>query len=417
MSKSAAHLEKEIFFMQEESISLLYSAKSLKVREQSEQVGYGVRVYAGSGLGFSFTNEEKNLKKAIETAVRTSKYSKRENFYFPQKSNFKKIELSDKKIKEIDAIELKDILQQIKEGAEKYGGNAQIFLDKTISFERLENDNGFFGEYESTALSVNIEVMDEDGYGFFSNSFGKLNDVRDFFELGGEAAEMARKMKHPKKPESGLHLVVFEPEAVASLIDILLPSFNGDLKRRKISFLHDKEKKKIFSEKLSLYNDPLIPYSPLSSPFDGEGVISQKSALIKEGVVENFAYNIETASLEGINKCGFAVRSSYSAPPNIGFSNLVIEKGDLEEYIHPSISVFSFHGTHTANTTTGDFGLEVNVAFENINGEQQPLRGFMITGNIFNLFRDIYGIGTIVKNIGGVFTPRIAFADVQIVSS
>lgn len=417
MSDASKKLQSEVFFQRIKSLSLSYSAKSLKVREESEEQGYGVRVYSDGGLGFSFTSDEKKIDDAMKTAAGLAKYCKRKNFSFPEKANARALELADEKIKSLSAAEVKAILEQIRDGAEKYGGNSQISIEKSVSFEQLQNTNGFFGEYETTELAISVEVMDGDGYGFFSNSFGRLSDVKDFYDLGIEAAEMARAMRNPKKPEPGRYIVVFEPDAVASLFDILLPSFNGDLKRRKISFLHDKEGEECFWKNFSLYDDPLLPYSPSSFPFDGDGIIAQRKALVENGVVKNFAYNLETASLEGVKKSGFAVRSSYFFPPAIGFSNLVVEKGDMEDYVHPAISVLAFHGTHTANTTTGDFGVEVSVAFNNAEGDKEPLRGFMISGNIFNLFRNIYGIGKTAKNVGGVITPKIAFSDVSVIPS
>jgi PmbA protein len=411
---SGDDFEKEIFFIKERTMMLSYSAKSLKARADEETKGYGIRVFHNGGLGFSFASSEKAMKQAENDAMKVAKYSPRPNFSFPEKSRIPKVRTFDESVAEMSVGELKEIFEQVRDGAEKYGGNAQIDIAALSSEERIENTIGFSGSYESSAISFTVQVMDGDGYGFYSNSFCRLKDAGDFRALGESAAEMARQMRNPKKPDPGICTVVFEPESLAELLGMLLSSFDGDSKRRKISAIHDKLGKKVFSEKLSIYDDPLVPYSVSSSPFDDEGVASERRAIVENGTIKNFAYNLETASLEGIKAGGFARRASYTSPPFIDFSNIVVGKGDLaDSEAEDFIRVLSFHGSHTANITTGDFGVEVSIAFR----RNEALRGFMITGNIFNLFSDIYAIGKKQKNINGFIVPSVAFANVRIVPS
>ena len=256
--------------------------------------------------------------------------------------------------------------------------------------------------------------MDENGFGFFSNAFSSIPDIDEFYKIGELAAERAKETKNPRKIDSGTYVVAFEPEALDDLMDVLLPSFSGDWKKRKISYLHDKIGQDIFSEKLSIHDNPLMEEGVNSQPFDDEGVPSEKITIIDKGIAKNFIYNVEVASLEGVSEKGRCSRPSYDSMPGIGFSNIVVDPGDLSED-EGDISVVSFHGAHTSNTTTGDFGIEVNSAFLTKNGKREPIRDFMITGNIFKLFKNIYGIGKRQRKLGTFFAPRIAFSDVQVV--
>ena len=405
---------KELFFISDRSISLSYSAKYLKVRSQSEAAGYGIRVLKAGGLGFSYAEDEKDIAKAEVRAAEAVKYSPRPSFAFPPAAKFRKMQLADKKIQQLEIGELKEMFEQVRDGAEKYGGNAQLMMETSAAKTKLENSAGFAGEYDSTSVQFFVEVMDGDGFGFFANAFQQLPTAKQFYAAGEEAAEMACSMKSPKKIESGKYLVAFEPEAFESLFDILAPSFSGEWKKRKISLLHDKVGKQVFSSKLSILDDPLVAKAVNSRPFDDEGVLSAKMPLVENGIVKNFTYNLEIASLEGVQARGNCSRAGYAGQPAIGFSNIVIKPGSMGEE-EGDIAIRSFHGSHTANTTTGDFGVEVNAAFITKNGKHEPVRGFMLTGNIFNLFSNIYGIGKKQKNLGGFIAPRIAFSDVQLV--
>ena len=407
-------VEREIFYTKGRSISLSYSNKALKRREEISSQGYGIRVVDNGGLGFSYAEREDDVEKATETAVKMAKYSPRPDFYFPGKSVYPSIKVKDEKIAQMDAMQLKEVFEKVKEGAEKYSGNSQISIEIDSDFFSIENSAGFSGECGATSIQAGVEVMDDNGFGFFSNAFPNLPDADEFYKIGEIAAERARETKNPKKIDSGDYIVVFEPEALDDLMDILLPSFSGEWKKRKISYLHDKIGQDVFSEKLSIHDNPLMEEGVNSQPFDDEGVPSEKITLIDKGTAKNFIYNVEVASLEGVKDKGRCSRPSYDSMPGIGFSNIVVDTGDLSED-EGDISVVSFHGSHTANTTTGDFGIEVNSAFLTKNGKREPIRDFMITGNIFKLFKNIYGIGKRQRKLGTFFAPRIAFSDVQVI--
>lgn len=407
-------VEREIFYTIGRSTSLLYSDRALKRREELSSAGYGIRLMHNGGLGFSYAEKEEDIEKATETAKSLAKYSPRPDFYFPARQDYPSMKLKDEKIAGMDAKQLKEIFEKVREGAEKYSGNAQISIGINSDYFSIENSSGFTGGCESTSIQVAAEVMDENGFGMFSNAFTFLPDDNEFYRIGETAAERAKESKNPEKVESGKYVVVFEPEALDDLMDILLPSFNGEWKKRKISYLCDKIGERVFSENLNIHDNPLLRDGVNSQPFDDEGVASQSMKLVDNGVVRDFIYNIEIASLEGVPDKGRCTRPSYNAMPGIGFSNIVIGTGDMSEE-EGEISVLSFHGAHTANTTTGDFGIEVNSAFLTKGGKRRPVRDFMITGNIFKLFNSIYGIGKRQAKLGSFFAPRIAFSDVQVV--
>lgn len=404
----------EVYSSRSSGFSLMLSGGKIKPREYNERSGYGVRVLKGGKLGFAYAEKKEWLDKAIKAATATSKFSKETEFEFPQKAEYKKMKIHDSKIAELGAGGLKDVLDQIREGAEKYSKNTKIILGTGENGTKLENSAGFSGEYRDTSFSVYAEVMDGQGFGYYSNAFNYL--PKDFTEMGVHAAELARKLRKPVKPKAGEYTVIFETEVVDDLIDVLLPSFLGDWKRRGISILANSGEKQIFDEKLSIYDDGTLSGTS-GRPFDDEGIPSSRMPLVEKGVVKNFAYDIETAALEGVDRKGSCNRPGFEKPPGTGYSNIEVGKGEFEnlEEIYPgAIVVYSLHGTHTANRTTGDFGVEVNAGW--IPNDDAAVSGFMLTGNIFNLFKNIKGIEKKTKATGSFFSPRIAFGNMRVVS-
>jgi PmbA protein len=150
-------------------------------------------------------------------------------------------------------------------------------------------------------------------------------------------------------------------------------------------------------------------------PFDDEGIVSKKRELIDKGVVKNFIYDKEVAALAKVKKNGFCNRAHFSSSPGAGTSNVLIYPGkysDLEQEIKDPLIVHSLHGSHTANTTTGDFGLEVNVAFH----KGKPVRGFMLSANIFKLLKQKILLEKNAICYGNLIAPRIAFTNMQVIS-
>jgi len=373
-----------------------------------------VRVLKDKKLGFSYCEKKENLEKALESAEKTSRFSRKTGFTFAPEADYKKMNTYDRRIEYMEPGELKSILEQVRDGAERYSKNTKIVLSTETDRVELENTEGFTGKHTDSSLSIYAEVMDDGGFGYYSNAFTHLPG--DYSGMGLHAAELARKMRKPAKPVAGEYDVIMETEVLEELIDIMIPSFLGDWKRRGISRLTDKQGKKFFDEKFSMYEDGTLE-TVSGRPFDEEGTPSGRIAVVEKGIVENFAYNRETAALEGVEKNGQCNRPGFSTPPATGFSNLEIGTGNVESLTdeYPdAINIYSLHGTHTANRTSGDFGVEVNAAF--VGKDETAVGGFMLTGNIFNLFKNIKGIEKRAKKSGGFISPRIAFEKLKVVS-
>ena len=119
---------------------------------------------------------------------------------------------------------------------------------------------------------------------------------------------------------------------------------------------------------------------------DGEGVHSQRTVVVEKGILKSFLYDSYTASKDGVESTGNAVRG-YDHTPVIGATNLCIEsntiatKDELLRDVRDGIFVNDVIGAHTASPTSGDFSIVAQNAFSVKNGELKPLKGVMIVGN------------------------------------
>ncbi|MEW6748495.1 MAG: TldD/PmbA family protein [Candidatus Micrarchaeota archaeon] len=404
--------EREIYRESTRSADLTFTGGEIKIKECDVSSGIGVRTLDEKRLGFAFCQSEEGLAEALEHAKKTARFSVRSGFSFPGKKAFKMPVLFDKGVDPDDLSWLHSMVRELRDVASYKGGRPRVICHADVSEVSLENSSGFEGSYQESGVSVFVECMHGDGYGM--SFFTSHSRPKDIAIEGIKAAEMAEATQSAGKPEAGKHTVVMEVEALENLIDTLLPSFSGDWKRRKIT--KAEEGKMMFSEKFSLYDDGLAPGSG-AQPFDDEGTPSERRALIENGQVRSFLYDRETAALEGVERSGACSRDGYDSPPGIGSSNLVVGPGEWNDLgeLGSHIEVHYAHGSHTANPTTGDIGLEVSAAFIVEKGEKKPVKGFMLSGNVFEWLNRIAGIEKRQKVFGSFIAPRMAFSEVQVV--
>jgi PmbA protein len=407
-------IDAEIFRCKSGSTRLTFSGGEMKVREYDKDEGFGIRVISDGKPGFSYCQVEEKINDSFKSALAISKFSPKSSPRFPGPAKIPSVKSSSKKVVELNSKELAEMLAMMRDGASKYGGLPKIIVSAGSEEIELENSEGFYGSYVGTEISAYAEVMDGRGSGY--SDFSEISLGHDPFETGLRAAEMAKEMRHPKTIESGEYPVLAPPELISELLDILLPSFSGDWERRQISKLSKQRGSKVFDEKLSIYDDGLAGATGIC-PFDDEGIISEKRPLVENGTLKRFTYDIETAALAGRKENGSCRRQSYSSHPSSGMSNIVISPGDYTDIEEEEnyLLVNSAHGSHTANSTTGDFGLEVNVAFLKKGGQIFPVRGFILSGNVFDVFNNIKAIEKRQKVYGNLVCPRMMLGGLSVV--
>jgi len=217
--------------------------------------------------------------------------------------------------------------------------------------------------------------------------------------------------------------IILEPLALAELIFFaLLPAVNGERKVKNTTPLGDRLGEKIFSDKITIYDDPWHPLSINPIIADDEGVAARRNMLFDHGVFKGFLWNTYWGNVSGEGSTGNGVRSLSTGGVGIGAHNLVVEKGkrtksDIISELKNGFLISAFQGAHSSNPDTGDFSVVANPAFKIENGEIVGSTVFMMSGNIYELLRNVEEISDTERKIvmmgNGVY-PDILFRDVKI---
>ena len=270
----------------------------------------------------------------------------------------------------------------------------------------LVNSEGLFRTFESNiayaavspVLAVEDGQIDGDAYRFTRN-FAEL----DAQQLAKEAVEDAVRYIGAKSVPSGNMPIVFEKGAMAALLKTFTGVFSADAAQKGLSLLGDKEGAVIAADIVTLLDDPSDGLGLVGMPFDGEGVPTQKKAVIENGVLNTLLYNLKTANKAGKASTGNASRPSYQSTVGTSPANFYLQPGDLApeqlyEMAGNGVRIDSLMGMHAgANAISGDFSLAAK-GMKIENGKlTTPVEQITISGNFYQLLKNIKAIGNDLK--------------------
>ena len=196
----------------------------------------------------------------------------------------------------------------------------------------LVSSNGFAGSYRRSGCGLSVSVLAGEGTAMESeydwSQAVHAADLADPAALGRTAGERAVRRLGPVKPETALMPVVFEQRLAGRLVGALAGAINGAAVARGTSFLKDAMGEAVLKQGMALIDDPGRQRGPASRPFDAEGLLCMRRALVEDGVLRSWLLDLRSARQLGAPPAGHAVRSAGSAPGPAS-SNLYLEPGRL----------------------------------------------------------------------------------------
>lgn len=235
-------------------------------------------------------------------------------------------------------------------------------------------------------------VADEGGTLQTGVSYGHAPDPDGLRpHAAGRAAAQRALLVCGARPRPTAEVAVIFAAAVASdLIRVIAPSFNADAVSRGRSRLRDRTGDTIAAPGVTLVDHGNRWGAPAFTLFDGEGVPTRRSVLIRSGRLEGLLRTLYAARRDGAAPTGNGRRRSFRATPEFGPTNFYLEAGpERPEQLYAGLSqglfVQEVQGLHLANRVSGDFSVGVTGVWIR-NGElAEPVRGISVAGNMFEL--------------------------------
>jgi PmbA protein len=399
--------------------------------KESGSRGLGLRVFRGSQTGSASTSDltAEGIRQLVEGALALSKVTEEDPFTgLPEKGEFGKaagdLHLYYEDVYSLTGPERIEwakraeaaALEADKRITNSDGGS----FDAATGRKALANSRGFVGSYRTSYAGVSAAplAMDADGKmqrdGWWS-SVRRIGDLESPESIGKEAARRTLRRLGARRVPTQRVPIVFAPETARTLIGSVFDAASGDAIWRGASYLAGKLGETIAAPSLTIVDDNtmLLPTGVGgfgSSPFDDEGLPSQRTVVVEGGVLRTYLLNTYSARKLGMKSTHNAARGLAGAP-GIGCGNLFLEPGELtpEQIIGDVLAglyVTSLMGFGT-NLVTGDYSRGATGLWIENGQLTHAVEQVTIAGNLAEMLRHVSAIGNDLVFRGSVAAPTL----------
>ncbi len=382
----------ELYYSKVKLSNLVYRNKRYHSSLISERESLSIRIVDGKKFGTAVVSP-KDWRKGIEEAVKNMKVNSKLKYSvgLPQKKSKKANVFSEKAL-----MGIKEMEENIKTlFSEKYEHIESEIESKY--YETIYANPEIVKTQKATVISAFSVLKNKDAqvdYGFADYKPFEFEKIKEKVE------EKAEKFAGKQKFESKVVDVIFTPEAAYELVKQLLNAFSGELILKKRSFLTDKYRKKVFSEKLSIKAIPtkrmLNAYS-----FDSEGNPADEKYLVKNGRITGFLLDRYTANALKM-KNPMHCNSLIDIPSTDDMGPFEVESGKAK--VDGELIVDDLMGWHTIDPISGNASLSI------VNGlmNGKPIKDGMLAFNIFDAFKEVE-LGKKRERVYSMILPKIKF--------
>jgi PmbA protein len=428
--------EVEMVLSDSESFLANYNKGELNKYAFDQSLSAGIRVLYGQGAGFSTTEKiskealVETYKEALRSAQDLHKEAKKDEApqkLFRPQGQPAAMHLASSEIDKISMSEKLEMARVLETAALQFDPKIQNVPYSRYSESKgrkaLLNSYGLDLSTEAAGISAFSYALAKQGEDSKSGSFA--NFVRQPMQFSAEkiAKEAARRsldLLGAVQPKSKNYPVVLFNEVVTDLIDFLSHHLSAKTLEEGTSLLAEKLNQKIFSDKISITDDPFQTNMGGARPFDSEGAVSQKTTLIEKGVLKSYLTNSHLAEKLNLKHTAHAARNGGEM--GVAPSNTIVMAGNssVEELLNSAnevIYITAVDALHSGfKPTTLDFSLPA-YGFLYRHGERvQPLHQMVLSGNLLSILNNVEGLSRRYNQDGGsvlapdMFIPEMSIA-------
>lgn len=425
LAEQAGADEAEIFCIKGRSIMIDVQRDTIDLAKESLVSGTGIRAVVNGAIGFSSTNDPERIEEACILAVKSARVRHGDPQWsgLPEKNTPANVKgIFDNNIANLGTETCIDYTAEMIEGAKSLPSavptSGHFFC--ATSTQLILNSHGVEISEKDTIIQASIDTISRDPHMSTASEYDISRQLDlDFYKIGEKASLLAFRSQDGKSVQTRDTAVLLEPFAFADILEnTLVTSLNSDNVQKGRSSLIGKMSTVIAAEELSIIDDGTLGGGIGTAPSDDEGTPSKRTEVINKGVLSSFLYDCYTAGKEKKESTGNAVRGSYTSTPSIGIRNLIIKhpSSDVVAETQDGVLVHTVIGAHTSNPISGDFSVEARNSFLVKNGEiASPIKSMMISGNIFDVLRNIDGTGKDIRKVGNVITPTVRVSKMKII--
>jgi PmbA protein len=417
----------ELYSLEQTQNTVRYEDKKLKDVQSSMLSGTSIRLIKNHKLGFAYTRSLDNPEVLVQNAVESLRGGVAVKFDFPLTKKVPILNSYDRAINQTTNTVIAEECRRISSFlGQKAKGQVNLRAGTTISKIKIVNTAGTDLSTSTSYYSVTVMIL----YPGSATGIHRLFLFKNFHTVDDLDLSMLAELYNRSEKESitsgGRMKVLFMPEAMYALIWRLQSATSGESIYHKQSPLADRLSEKIFSEKLTIVDDPLDARKPGARTFDDEGVACKRSVIIDKGVLKNYYYDLNYAAKLNVVSSGHGFKASrwagdaLSIKPSPALQYVTLERGKrtFSQLIHDmnrGIIVCGALGAHSGNIPNGDFSIGLSPGLYVENGEiVGRLKDTMIAGNIYEVMKRVIDIEDTLHPAYTGYYPAVLFDDVNV---
>jgi len=415
-----------------ESLGLELFEGKVKSTEISNSRGIGIRLFKGNRPGFAFTERmtPEALSRTADDAWSHAALTDDVELDLPQPATLPDIDLKpyNPALESVTLEDMKAFGLKLEELAAQ--GDARIenipYLgaSRGSGFSLIANSNGLLYESRSNSISAGVGVVAKQGdvkkMGVYSRA-GRAFDpsVFDPDFMARTAVERAVELLDASPVPSGAYPVLFSNRVSAQIFSMFGSPFFAEAVQKGQSRLEGKVGEKIAASAFTLISDPFLPGFPGSHLFDGEGVLSRRLEVVKDGVLQTFLYNLESAKKAGVAPTGTGSRG-YSGKAGTGFANYIVPLGGAtkQELLtrYPKVlEIVKLEGGSGCSAISGEISIGAQGFLWENGVRTQAVDRVTLSTNFFDLLIGIQGFSNQYNDVfSSVKVPDVLVESVHV---
>ena len=361
----------------------------------------------GTATCDSWNNE--HAKYLVDEIAANAKVIENEDpaFIFPGSPKYKKINTFNKDLEKVSIdekmkklYELEDLIKKsdarvIEVGGVEYSESAESVTILNSKGLKLSQKSNYFYLVGQAVAKEGSQV--KSGYEIFlDNDFSKL----DVAKLAKEVVENTVRQLGGEACESNAYKAVLSPEVVKSFLSFYVGNADAEEIQKHSSLFIGKLGQKIASKKITIEDKPL-QRNVFARCFDDEGVATSNKAIVKNGVLQTYLYNLTTAAKDGVESTGNASRGGGKMGISTFF--LSLKPGNktqqqLFEDVQDGVYITEVQGLHAGlNPQSGNFSLQSSGFLIKSGKVDRALDVVTVSGNLIDVFKDVLEVGNDAK--------------------
>jgi TldD protein len=406
----------DVRFEQQTRTEVLFAGKELETAKTSIDGGGAVRAYQKGGWGFVCFNDLSGLREHIRTAcVQARLVGRKKSALRPAPVVVEQWadqpEMDPREVTLEEKVALADGYNQMILSADQIQTSHTWYKDSREK-RIFANTESSYIEGEQTHCGIRFAAIAKEGNNV-QRAFESIGDTRGFGTVQHLEERVERVIKDARdllsapKVLGGTHTVILDP----LLCGVFIHEAFGHLSESDFLFENPQFKEtmtlgiRFGTEQLAVVDDGTPQGERGYYAYDDEGVASQKTYLIKDGILTGRLHSRETAGAMEEDLTGNSRAINYRHEPLVRMSCTYMEprEGSFEEMIAGVKDGIYAVGVLGGNTDLEMFTFTAAKGYKIRNGKlQEMVRDVILSGNVFETLKNIEAIGGDLSLHGGL---------------